>query len=210
MPPPPNRTLRKRRSHRLARPRGGWAMGTEPVDGSIGRPTPSRPLVGSGVRKHGPTRQLAFLPSMSRVKLLLAIEIFTYLWYVISRPVPRGPQRLKTMKQNSFRHRSCVHSLLRSPIDIFWLLYAYTLRLMDRRIATTSHLHDLKITLTSTTLMEYPPTSIHRGFCSTTSPMVGSTPSISFAASPKLAAHCISLYTRDLDAAGYDLPRRLV
>jgi len=62
----------------------------------------------------------------------------------------------------------------------------------------------------------YPPswnaplTSIHRGFCTITSlisllPYRGWFDGLQrFSHSPKLCAHCISLYTRDLDAAGYD------
>jgi len=91
-------------------------------------------------------------------------------------------------------------------------LYASTLRLLDQRIAITSALHDLKITITSATLMEYLLTSLHRSFCTITSPlriMVGSTPSNVFATCLRLCAYCISLYTRDLDVAGYDFPRAL-
>jgi len=82
---------------------------------------------------------------------------------------------------------------------------------LDRRTAVTHH--DLKTTLTSIILIECPLSHLYTevlyyyefGLALLT--MVGSTPSNVFATPPKLRAHCISLDTRDLDAAGYDLPR---
>jgi len=84
---------------------------------------------------------------------------------------------------------------------------------MDRRIATTSHFHDFKTTLTSISLTECPPTSIRRGFCtiaSLTSLLhitVGSTPSTIL----PLARNCARIAfrcTRTSWMCGYyDFPR---
>lgn len=88
-------------------------------------------------------------------------------------------------------------------------LYASTLRSTDRRNASPPrpqnhphvyHPHGMSLSRIYTMRFLY-----YYEFDLAT--MVGSTPSNVFVTRPKPYAHCVSAYTRDLDAAGYDFPR---
>jgi hypothetical protein len=188
----PTRPFRKSRSHRLARPRGGWVTELDPVGGLIGRAPPSRPLVGSGAREDELNRQPASKSPASRLELLFDIEVFSIF-------------------MNAFRHRFCVNSFFRSPIDIRW---PSSMRPhYDRRVAATPPLHDPKIILTSTTPWNVPSYiysprfMYYHGFDLATAPhgWFNSFQCLCHLSEPH--AHCTSLHTRDLDAAGYDFPR---
>ena len=70
---PPPRSLRKSRNHLPARPRGGWVMVLDPVDGSIGLSILNRPLVESGVLGNKLNLRPVSQSSVSGARLLFGI-----------------------------------------------------------------------------------------------------------------------------------------
>lgn len=159
MPRLPRGPLKRSRSHRPVRLRGGGEMELEPVDGSIGQPTPSRPQV-----KSRPNRVFYFI-SMVRCPLLLLLRVFKRLMSTTERQ----PSPISRIFILSLAH----HYLLAT-------LYAFTLRLLNDG-ALTYRIHDLKITYVYYSDGIHHLTSIHRSLCTITSVnsllcTVGSTP----------------------------------